>query len=114
MPSTTAQSLYGNRVDGTRKGKGFFGELKRPDGDVSTELSIGVDFGEGEVQIPLLVPGLSRKEINSLLNGEKPTDKIVDKAVKFARERAAKRKPFFADDGEQGALPEDDAGVIYE
>lgn len=58
---------YGNRQDGTQKGKGYFGELKRPDGTVSTEISIGVGINGKETEIPLIVPTLSKKELNYLL-----------------------------------------------
>ena len=55
------------RADGTPKGEGYFGKLKRPDGDVSTELSIGVNLGGKETEIPTLVPTLSEEEKNYLL-----------------------------------------------
>ena len=35
---------YGDRVDGAKKGEGFFGKINRPDGKVSTELSVGFDI----------------------------------------------------------------------
>ncbi len=92
---------YGKREDGTDKGMGFFGELKRPDGNVSTELSIGVELGGKETQIPLLVPTLSDDEIKSLLNGGKPTKEIVDKAAQYAIMRMKQGKKPFAQEGEQ-------------
>jgi hypothetical protein len=97
---------YGNRTDGAPKGKGFFGELARPDGNVSTELAIGIDFGQGEMEVPLLVPTLTRAEIDYLLEGGEPTDTIVGKAVKHAQQRlTAGMSPFAAPD-EMSALPE--------
>lgn len=96
---------YGNRTDGTPKGLGYFGELKRPDGNVSTELSIGVNLGGKEMEIPLLVPTLSRPEIDSLLAGGKPSPEMVDKAVQFAIERMDRGMSPFAGDGEQTDLP---------
>ena len=45
------------------KGKGYFGELPSKDGMVSTEISTESDIGEH----PLLVPTLTRKEIQHLL-----------------------------------------------
>lgn len=92
---------YGERADGTPKGKGYFGELKRPDGNVSTEISIGVQLGGKETEIPALVPTLSRQEVNYLLAGNKPTPEIVQKAVDHAKSRMAEGKSPFADDGEQ-------------
>ena len=46
-------SDYGKRTDGTNKGAGYFGELKRPDGSVSTEISVGVGFDDGEAFAPM-------------------------------------------------------------
>lgn len=87
---------YGLRLDGTQKGSGFLGELKRPDGKVSTELSIGVHFDGEERLIPSLVPTLTKGEIKYLLGGGKATRPIVDKAVTHARERLLKNmSPFY-------------------
>jgi hypothetical protein len=98
---------FGNRVDGTAKGMGFFGALKRPDGDISTELSVGVNIEGKELEIPLLVPGLTKAEIQHLLEDGEPTDEIVGKAVLFARQRMAKGLSPFAGDKERFPLPED-------
>ena len=89
------------RADGTSKGLGFFGPLTRPDGRVSTELSIGVSFDGREAQIPLLVPTLTRIEIQRLLSGAKASPSVVDKAVKFYQARRAAGQPAFAQPGEQ-------------
>ena len=86
------------------KGLGYFGELKRPDGMVSTELSIGVEFDGKETEIPSLVPTLTKDEINHLLAGNEPTEQIVDKAVVHAKERMAEGKSPFAQEGEQVSL----------
>jgi hypothetical protein len=89
------------RADGTKKGLGFFGELQRPDGKVSTELSIGVGFDGKDTEIPLLVPTLTKQEIDWLLSGKKATKTIVDKAVAHARKRMKDGKSPFAEQGEQ-------------
>lgn len=87
---------YGQRADGSYKGPGFLGPLKRPDGDVSTELSVGVNFDGQEREVPLLVPTLSQAEIDHLLRDGQPTDAMVDKAVAHARQRIKEGKsPFF-------------------
>lgn len=99
---------YGRRNDGTKKGSGFFGELKRPDGGFSTEISIGVDFDGKEREIPSLVPTLTRKEISHLLSGGRPTEEIVRKAVDHARLRIGQGKDVFAGRGDSVvSLPED-------
>ncbi len=91
-------SDYGKRADGTAKGRGYFGELNRPDGDVSTEISIGVEMGGKEVEIPSLVPGLSAAEVEHLLSGKEPTRSIVDKAAEHALARIVSGKSLFASD----------------
>jgi hypothetical protein len=97
------------RPDGTKKGKGFLGEIKRPDGKVSTELSIGVNIDGKEVLIPTMVPGLTKEEITHLTSGKynpqarKGIDDVISrKAIEFAKERAAKKQPFFATPEEEG------------
>jgi len=81
---------YGSRINGTPKGPGYLGELQRPGGGFSTELSIGVNLDGKETLIPALVPTLDKSEIDYLLNGGKPTKAIIDKAVKHAIERQKK------------------------
>lgn len=100
-------SKWGQRADGTAKGVGYFGALKRPDGGFSTELSAGVDFGHGEVEIPLLVPTLSRAEVAHLLKGGEPTDAIFEKAERFAIDRMKSGKSPFAAKDELYDVPEE-------
>ena len=87
---------YGYRPDGTPKGLGYYGKLKRPDGDYSTELSIGVEMDGKEQEIPSLVPGLKPQEIDWLLNNGEMTDEIVRKAYEHAMQRMKSGySPFF-------------------
>ena len=83
------------RLDGSPKGPGFLGTLKRPDGKVSTELSIGIGIDGKETLVPSLVPTLDQKEIDWLLEGNEPTPGIVKKAFQHAVERMKQGKgPF--------------------
>ena len=95
------EAPLGRRIDGTPKGKGYFGFLKRPDGRQSTEISVGVNFDGKETQIPTLVPTLSQDEINYLVNdwkeGVKIPDVIMNKAVEHAQQRMQKGFSPFAD-----------------
>ena len=83
------------RPDGSQKGGGFFGLLKRPDGKVSTEISIGLDMGGKEVNVPLLVPSLTPEELNYLLQTDVESKdflkniprSIMEKAYIHAQER---------------------------
>ncbi len=84
-----------------KKGPGFLGTLPAAEGKVSTELSIGVNIDGREIEIPSLVPTLSKEEVNYLLKGGKPTKIIVDKAVAYARKRIVEGKSPFAQEGEQ-------------
>ena len=92
-----APRSYGKRADGTEKGQGFLGELRRPDGRISTEISIGVNIDGKEREIPTLVPTLSKDEIDYLLAGKEPTKDIVQKAVDHARKRIGEGRSPFAD-----------------
>lgn len=108
VPSAQAAPAYGNRPDGTPKGSGFFGELKRPDGNVSTEISVGVNIGGKEMDIPTLVPTLTRAEVDQLLSlkeGEPPPEAIVRKAADFAKQRLAKGQSVFAGQNERAQMP---------
>lgn len=96
---------YGNRADGTKKGSGYFGEIKRPDGNVMTEISIGVGLNGKETQVPLIVPTLTKPEMDYLLRNN-PKSKtfmskmppgIIDKAVEHAVIRIKEGRSPFAD-----------------
>ena len=92
--------FYGLRPDGTAKGTGYLGELKRPDGGVMTEYSIGVNINGKDMDIPTIVPTLTEDEKNHLLNskeGEKIPQGIVDKAVAHAKQRLSDGRPVFHD-----------------
>ena len=103
---------FGKREDGTEKGEGFLGLLKRPDGRVSSEISVGIEIDGKETLIPTLVPGLDKKEIDFLLNlkdgdVESIPDSILDKAVAHYRKRKEEGKGAFLEKGEQlQAVPE--------
>jgi len=101
-----AAGKYGLRADGTPKGNGYFGVVKRPDGNISTELSVGVNLGGKEVEIPTMVPTLTAQELQQLLSapdGQMPPESIIQKAVEFARQRQTKGLPYFAAPDEQAA-----------
>ena len=96
---------YGKRPDGTDKGRGWMGEIKRPDGRTMTEVSIGVGIDGKETLIPLIVPTLTKKEINYLKNADIESKtffsnlpkSIVDKAYDHAIKRMDENKSPFAD-----------------
>jgi len=88
---------YGNRVDGTKKGSGFLGEIKLPNGQVATEVSIGVNINGKEVEIPTLVPTLTAEQRDFIAKGGNPLTRqdIVKTAIEHASKRiAAGLSPF--------------------
>jgi hypothetical protein len=103
------------RPDGTVKGLGFFGGLKRLDNpdNVSSEISIGVDWGKGEKLIPTMVSSLNKSELEYLLSTpEEELDsnpemfaQIRKKAARHAMDREQKGLPYFAREGEQQKFP---------
>lgn len=99
-------SGYGNRPDGTPKGAGYFGEIPSPvrPGEFSTELTIGVNLGGKETDIPLITPNLSRSEIEMVMRG-KESKEIINKAVEHAKARMKQGKSPYAGDSERRELP---------
>ena len=84
------------RVDGTKKGNGFLGKLERPDGRISTEISIGVNIGGKQMEIPTLIPTITEEEKKYLLSTDpekiftanpKLYKGIQEKAIKHAQDR---------------------------
>ncbi|HLA60903.1 MAG TPA: hypothetical protein VK626_01535 [Nitrospiraceae bacterium] len=99
-PSTNT-SNWDKRADGSNKGNGFLGLLKRPDGKVSSEISVGVEIGGKEVEVPTMVPTLSQGELDYLMthsvdNGTPLPRSIIQKATAFAKQRIAAGKSPFA------------------
>lgn len=100
------------RPDGTMKGLGFLGVLRRPDGGVMSEYSIAdseklKDAKGRYIDYPSLVPTLSKPEVQILLRlkpGDPVPQAIKDKAEKYALQRQAEGKPMFAATGEQQNL----------
>lgn len=110
----TDKSKWPKRADGSDKGYGYLGLLKRPDGGVSSEISVGVEINGKETEIPTMVPTLTRDEVNTLLNlkldgGGNIPDSIVNKATDFAKQRIAAGKDPFASASESPTV----AGPAY-
>ena len=93
------ENEYGLRPDGSEKGRGYLNELKRPDGGVMTEYSIGLPVEGVEMDVPTLVPTLNIEEIKTLLNlperGRIP-ESIVKKAAEHAEKRVKSGKSVWA------------------
>jgi len=105
---------YQTRPDGSAKGDGFFGKLNRPDGSVSTEISVSVGMNGKEMNIPLIVPTLTKQELNYLLSTDVESKSffsnmppsIMDKAYEHAKMRIKSGMSPFADEDEMMEAPE--------
>ena len=102
MQSGQKQLPLQPRVDGSKKGSGWLGLLARPDGNVSSEISVGVPINGKETTIPLLVPTLDPSEVNWLLNTDPQAMKtipesILRKAVTHAEQRMLLQQSPFVD-----------------
>ena len=94
---------FGTRPDGSKKGTGYLGVLKAADGSAMTEYSVGVKIDGKQMDIPTLVPTLTRSEVKTLTNmkeGDKIPEPIIQKAVDHAKQRLAEGKSVFAEDGD--------------
>lgn len=96
-------ALWGKRLDGTQKQSGWRGILSDGIGGVMTEVSVGVEIDDKEVEIPLIIPDSTTSDLARIAKvalGEAVPDDLLDKAVAFARKRLEEGKsPFF--NGEQ-------------
>lgn len=104
------------RNDGkTYKGTGWLGVLRLPNGGVASEYTVGVEIGGKEIDIPTLVPTLTKEEQDLMVNDIIPNNKdvpdsIMKKAVDFAKMRLANGRSVFANDG----TPQSDSEVVDE
>lgn len=92
-----------------RSGEGYFGRLATTeDPDLfATHLRTTVHdlAGRMAMDIPAIVPTLSRKELAHLVVGGRPTWGMIEKAKRHAMERLSAGVSVFAQPGEQHALP---------
>ena len=102
------QGMY--RADGAKKSaRGFLGPVKNLiSGGTMTEFSTDMNYGGKSIQIPTMVPTLSREEISYLQNmspgrgwdmSNPIARSVIDKARAHARQRLDEGKsPFYQDD----------------
>jgi len=101
------------RAGGSLKGDGFLGTLARPDGRVSSELSIAdsedprlrLGVTSGYMDYPSIVPTLNTRELKTLLTTDTMPDSVRRKAEAHALMRLRQGKPVFAQPGEAVPLP---------
>jgi hypothetical protein len=102
--SDSGNADYGNRPDGSKKGKGWLGGVFLDDGSVATEFSTqsdAVTVNGKRIDFPTLVPTLTPEELRTMkqviaTNGEIP-EGVMQKAIQHARKRLSENKSVFAD-----------------
>jgi hypothetical protein len=114
VPTTSPREASGKlideskRPDGTFKGTGYLGVLKASDGTDVTEYSISTSdlkVKGKEIDFPLIVPTLTKAEVNLMLtdvipNKKRIPDAIYKKAVDHAKKRIKQGKSVFAETGD--------------
>lgn len=114
-PSEQTLAPYGMRYGNdqavnnpfTAKGKGYFGQLPAQNG-VATELSSIFEHNGKQVEHPLIVPTLTKQELQHLTAGNEPTPEIYSKAEQFAIGRIKQGKsPFAGHDELRYPIPKD-------
>ena len=82
-------------TQGTVKGKGYFGEIPMNQGGAMTEVSSAYEQDGNLVSHPLIVPTLTKQEVDLLRMGIEPTPEIYKKAQDYAQQRiGAGQSPF--------------------
>jgi len=88
------------RPDGSMKGSGWLGVHKTPSGRDVTEYSVGIEIDGKQMDIPTMVPGLTKAEVEQVITaaeyGEFPNRAVMDKAVSHARKMLAEGKSVYA------------------
>jgi len=87
------------RKNGTKKGYGYLGNLSVADGIVATEISTKANINGKTIDIPTLVPTLTRDEVRQMLSlkrGDPIPQSVRQKAEAHAAERLAKGMDVYA------------------
>lgn len=111
---------FGLRPDGTKKGGGYLGVLSLPNGGVTTEYTVqsnAVKIDGKRIDFPTLVPTLTQKEIDLMVNDIIPNKKsipeeIMQKAIKHAKKRIKEGKSVFADEKNISEMSDEELRAI--
>ena len=103
----TDPSMY--RSDGSKKSaQGFLGPVQnKVEGGTMTEVSVGMEINGQEMEVPTMVPSLTKEEIKSLANmklegnAKNIPESIIIKAKKHALQRIDQGLSPFYQDGEK-------------
>jgi hypothetical protein len=80
----------------TKKQRGYFGEMRTPDNRPIGELSSEFEYDGKNIAHPLIVPTLTKEELDLLISGGRPTEDIFKKAQMWALSRIERGQDPFA------------------
>lgn len=111
---------WGDRPDGTPKNAGWRGIIPLPNGDVMTEVTIGVEIDGVETDIPLIVPSTTDDDLNiiaslamGLIDVSEIPQEIEDLAITWAEYRISENlSPYYNGDAEDEQWRTIDSSVI--
>ena len=111
---------FGLRPDGTKKGNGYLGVLSLPNGGVTTEYTVqsnAVKIDGKRIDFPTLVPTLTQKEVDLMVNDIIPNggdipEEIMQKAIKHAKKRIKEGKSVFADEKNISEMSDEELRAI--
>jgi len=92
---------YGNRYGtNTPKSSGYFGEIPLQNGSVATEYSVGQDIDGKNVEMPSIVPTLTKEELGHVMRsaetGSPLPNSVYEKSLAHAKDRISKgQSPFW-------------------
>lgn len=101
------------RSDGSPKGTGYFGEIEMEGGMKLSEVSVNTEIdGYGEMEVPSVVPTLTKEELQWLADGNNVAKKfredrhpiavsIIRKASAHAKKRLRAGKSVWWEEGEE-------------
>jgi hypothetical protein len=95
------RASWGKRPSGEPKDEGYFGPLTTKSGKTMTELTASSRIAGQETEYPLIVPTLTREELEHLLYEKTPTKEIERKAKEWAINRIGEGLSPFWTPGEK-------------
>ena len=104
---------FGTRRDNPNQNKamGFYGKIPLPNGDFSTEYSTKQDIDGKGVEMPLLLPGLTKDEFENVKMAASTGSPLLQSVYDKAREHAVmrmgnKQSPFWGIPEAYNPMPE--------
>ena len=108
QPLGAGQRDYDTRADGSPVGRGFIGAIKDTMANMITEYNVMVEIEGEQVEIPTLVPTLSKEQLEALmeLEGGEVPEEIVMVALEWAAQRLDEELDVHATEDDYENIPD--------